>query len=381
MFLLVLAVGQPVLAQDGVPSTGSDSGQWAPLGELPVDQAGSGRRGYALPGESADVAEPGSHQISVHTVAANNFFREQTDDYLITQRYENHTMAVDVRRGFKDATGPRFELGAQMQFSQRDSGFLNGVISGFETLCLSMSGVQSAKNQLRSNGGAPLPLGAFVTRNGQSIYRAAGSGAGFGDISFVAKALLHDAAPASNGVRVAARVGLNVSGTSEFAEGNFMGLGLSLDKRLLNWAAFHGDVRTSLALDGVSPWNLPLKRRTVGFSAGPELRLSPRQFGQRADRRQQHAVFTNRHARVRQELRQHHDWPGPSFPNPPDQHRLANLRARKHEPAVSRPLEHRSRRLVRHQDHASPSQSLVTSRWSPVEISVRLATWVAGSDF
>ena len=99
-----------------------------------------------------------------------------------------------------------------------------------------------------------------------------GTGAGFGDVSFVAKVLLHDAAPGASGTRVAARVGLNVSGASEFAEGNFMGVGLSLDKKLLNWAAFHGDVRTSLALDRVSPWNLPLKRRTVGFSAGPELR-------------------------------------------------------------------------------------------------------------
>ena len=273
-FLLVLALGRPVFAQSEVAGASDGSGQWTPLGQLPVDQAGAGRRGYALPGDSADVTDPGSYSIGIHTVAANNFFREETGDYLITQRYETHTLALDLRRGFKTALIPRFELGTQMQFSQRDSGFLNGVISGFESLAFSLSGVDSARNQWRSDDGTPLPLGAFVTRKGQSVYRAAGGRAGVGDVSFSAKALLHDAEPSSKGVRVAARAGLNLSGTSAFAEGNFMGFGLSLDKKLLSWAALHGDVRTTIAFDRVSQWNLPLKRRTVGFSAGPELRLS-----------------------------------------------------------------------------------------------------------
>jgi hypothetical protein len=274
LLLVVLALGQPVFAQDGAPSSGSlDSGHWEPLGQIPVDQAGAGRRGYALAGEGAEVAEPGTSRIAVHTVASNNFFREQTGDFLITQRYETHTLALDIRRGFTTPILPRVELGAQMQVSERDNGFLNGFISGFESLCLSMSGVQSAKTQLRELG-TPLPFGAFVTKDGRTIYNGAGGGAGIGDFSFVAKALLLDAAPASSGTRVAARVGLNVSGASRFAEGNFVGVGASLDKRLLNWVAFHGDVRATVALDRVSNWNLPLKRQTLGFSAGPELRLS-----------------------------------------------------------------------------------------------------------
>jgi hypothetical protein len=245
LLLVVLALGQPVFAQDGAPSSGSlDSGPWEPLGQIPVDQAGAGRRGYALAGEGAEVAEPGTSRIAVHTVASNNFFREQTGDFLITQRYETHTLALDIRRGFTTPILPRVELGAQMQVSERDNGFLNGFISGFESLCLSMSGVQSAKTQLRELG-TPLPFGAFVTKDGRTIYNGAGGGAGIGDFSFVAKALLLDAAPASSGTRVAARVGLNVSGASRFAEGNFVGVGASLDKRLLNWVAFHGDVRAT----------------------------------------------------------------------------------------------------------------------------------------
>jgi hypothetical protein len=272
-FLLVLALGQPVFAQNDESRASAGGGQWEPLGQIPVDQAGAGRRGYALAGESADVVEPGTNQIAIHTVAANNFFREQTGDYLITQRYETHTLALDLRRGFKTGIVPRLEVGAQIQLSERDGGFLNGFISGFESLCFSMSGVQSAKNDLRTVG-TPLPLGAFVTKDGRAIYRAPGGGGGIGDFFFVAKALLHDAAPASNGPRVAARVGVNVSGKSQFAEGNFLGLGASVDQKVLKWAALHGDVRATVAIDGVSQWNLPLKRSTLGFSIGPELRLA-----------------------------------------------------------------------------------------------------------
>jgi hypothetical protein len=248
------------------------SSQWAPLGQVPVDQAGAGRRGYAIAGEGADVAAPGTNQIAIHTVAANNFFREQTSDFLITQRYETHTLALDFRRGFATRVFARVELGAQVQLSQRDSGFLNGFITGFENLAFSMSGVQSAKTQLRDAG--TLPLGAFVTKDGRVLYGAPGSGAGIGDFFFVVKALLRDAPPESNGARVAVRLGMNVSGKSEFAEGNYVGLGISLDKKLLNWAAFHGDVRANYAVDSVSQWNLPLKRSSFGFSAGPELRIA-----------------------------------------------------------------------------------------------------------
>ena len=51
-------------------------------------------------------------------------------------------------------------------------------------------------------------------------------------------------------------------------------MGLSVDKKLLDWAAFHGDVRATRALDSISVWNLPLKRWAYGFSAGSEVKLS-----------------------------------------------------------------------------------------------------------
>jgi hypothetical protein len=50
------------------------------------------------------------------------------------------------------------------------------------------------------------------------------------------------------------RIGINVSGKSEFAEGNYVGVGVSLDKKPLNWAVFHGDVRANFALDSFSQW-------------------------------------------------------------------------------------------------------------------------------
>jgi hypothetical protein len=86
------------MAQEETPPARLPSTALGAIGELPADQAGAGR-GYALAGEGATVAEPGTSRIAVHMVAANYFYREQTSDYLITQRYESHTLALDFRRG------------------------------------------------------------------------------------------------------------------------------------------------------------------------------------------------------------------------------------------------------------------------------------------
>jgi hypothetical protein len=274
-----LLLARPVVAQDTPPSTipAASIGEfapWEPLGLLPVDQAGAGLRGYSLPGESTDVTQPGANQLTVHTVVANNFYREQTTDLLISQRYETHTVALGYRRGFKVGSWPLFELGGQIQLNERDSGFLNGFISSFEGLWSSVTGDTSAKNQLRTNPARLPPLGTFVTRNGRPIYSSAGDGSGFGDVSFIAKALLRDAAPSSTDMRVAARFAMNLSGKSDFTEGNFAGIGVSMDKKFRKWAAVHGDVRGSVLLDRVSSWDLPLRRTSFGFSVGPELKLA-----------------------------------------------------------------------------------------------------------
>jgi hypothetical protein len=279
MLAFALLLARPVIAQDKPPSSipaPSVDGpeQWVPLGQAPVDQAGAGRRGYMLAGESTEVTEPGTDQVSLHAVAANNFYREQTNDFLISQRYEAHTLAVEYRHGFRIGTFPRFELGGQIQLTESDSGVLNGFISGFEGFWASLTGNPSAKNRLRTDATTLPPLGTFVTKDGRPICRVSGDGSGFGDFSVVAKALLRGGALSSGDTRVAARVVVNMAGKSEFTEGNFAGIGLSLDKKVLTWAAFHGDGRISMLLERVSPLDLPLKRVSFGFSVGPELKLA-----------------------------------------------------------------------------------------------------------
>ena len=279
VFAVALLMASPVIAQERpasevVPAAVEEPRPWQPLGEVPVDQAGGGRRGYAIAGESADVAEPGAGELSLHTVAANNFYREQTDPFSISQRDETHTIALGYRRGFSFGRFPRVELGGQVQVQERDAGFLNGFISGFENLWVSLTGSTSAKNQLRTDNGALLPLGTMVTNGNRLVYQAAGDSSGFGDVTFVAKALLHDNTAFSAGSRVAARLVVNVSGASSFTQGNFAGIGVSVDKPLSTWAAFHGDLRATFLLDRTSDWNLPLKRATFGFSAGPEVKLT-----------------------------------------------------------------------------------------------------------
>jgi hypothetical protein len=272
IFLVLLSCAQPVVAQT---TTVDGPGPWTPLGPIPVDQAGAGRRGYVLSSESTEVAEPGADQISLHVVAANSFYREETGDFLISQRAEAHTVALGYRRGFKIRSFPRFEFGGQLQLNESDSGALNGLISGFESLWVALTGAASAKNQLRTGADAtPVPLGAFVMKDGRLLHQTTGDGSGFGDVSLVAKAVLRDGAASSRDTRVAARVALNVSGRSEFAEGNFAGLGLSADKKLTERFAIHGDVRATIALDRTSPSELPLRRASLGFSAGPELRIA-----------------------------------------------------------------------------------------------------------
>jgi len=269
IFVLVLLCARPVLAEDQNSSSAVsnvDSSRWEPAGPPPVDQAGTGRRGYVLPADSADVADPGAHQISVHTVAANSFYREEANGFLISQRYEAHTVAFGFRRGFKVSGFRRVELGGQIQFHESDNGMLNGFISGFEGMWVSMTGSESARNPLRANAATLPPLGMFITKDNQPVYQAAGHGRGFGDVSLVAKALLTDG--------VAARVALNVAGASAFSEGNVAGVGLSVDRMLARWAAFHGDLRANILLDRVSQWGLPLRRASLAMSAGPELKLT-----------------------------------------------------------------------------------------------------------
>src|SRR5262249_10536436 len=109
LVVLALSMAQPLAAQDGPrpPEASRDGGRWEPLGPIPVDQAGAGRRGYVLPGEGADLADPGANQISLHAVAANDFYHEENGGFAISQRGETHTVALGYRRGFSVGRLPR----------------------------------------------------------------------------------------------------------------------------------------------------------------------------------------------------------------------------------------------------------------------------------
>ena len=238
---------------------------WEPVGQIPVDQAGAGRRGYTLPGESADILDPGAKQLSIHSVTANDFYLENTNGLAISQRSEAHSLAVELRRGFKPARWPRFEVGVQMQFVESDPGMLNGFITGFENL---------VGAPLRSKMTTLQPLGTSIARNGQLLYHSSADGSGFGDVYVVAKAIVHDAAEGSSATRVAARMAVNIAGASQFTLGNFVGGGLSVDRKLSDRLALHGDMRGTFVIDRTSVWTLPLKRGVFAFSVGPELRIT-----------------------------------------------------------------------------------------------------------
>src|SRR5207253_125946 len=110
----------------------------------------------------ANVTESGSNRFSIHAVTANNFYREQNGDFLVSERFEAHTMAVEYRRGFKLAGLPHFELGGQVQFLESDTGVLNGFIAGFEHFVASATGYQGSVNKLRLPGATTPPLGISI---------------------------------------------------------------------------------------------------------------------------------------------------------------------------------------------------------------------------
>jgi hypothetical protein len=263
----------PQVGRVTLPHSGERSGGWVPHGLAPVDQAGSGRRGYVLHGEDSGVAAPGSNRLAIHGVAANNFYREEKEALVVTQRYETHSLALDYRRGFKVGSFPRFEIGGQMQLHQRDNGFMNGFILNVESFWTSLTGYQKSTNELRAQEGLRPPLGTQILRSGSPIYQQYGGGSGFGDIYAMAKVALLDGDPASRAPRVSARLGLNIAGSAPYTEGNFVGGGLSFDQKLSEGVAFHVDVRAARLLDETSAWNLPLRPWTYGFSVGPEFRL------------------------------------------------------------------------------------------------------------
>ena len=278
---LCLLSAQPLLGQTPAPAVSDAVSKepaigWQPLGVIPVDQAGAGRRGYVLPAESATVTAPDANQFSFHTVAANNFYREEAAGFLITQRFEAHTVAVGYRRGFKKlGVVPRVELGGQLQVTHTGEGMLNGFITGLEDFWVSVTGRTSSKVAIRTNGSGALPLGTLVTKDGQLIYRMTGENTGLGEMYFVAKTVLRDGGPSRYGGRVAARAAVNLSRrSSPFAQGNVAGLGVSVDQKVSEWAAVHADIRVNLFLDRVSPWGMPLKRKSMAFSGGPEFRLA-----------------------------------------------------------------------------------------------------------
>src|SRR5262249_20214204 len=154
-------LARPLAAQEA-PGTlpSEDAARWTPLGPVPVDEAGAGRRGYVLALESAEVTAPGRHELSWHAVAANVFYREERGDVLISQRFDTHTVAFGYRRGFSVGKFRQLELGGQLQFTESDAGVLNRFIEGFENVWVSLTGNESARNNLRTNPAARPPLGS-----------------------------------------------------------------------------------------------------------------------------------------------------------------------------------------------------------------------------
>ena len=161
VFILLLA--QTARGQEQTAPAQDTVSSWTPLGPAPVDQAGTDGRGYVLPMEDSTVTAARSNVFSIHAVAANYFYREQVNDFLVTQRYETRTIGLDYRRGFQLAGVPRFEIGGRLQLHQRNGGVLNGFIEGFENIWTSLTRQQVCEEHA-ANAGGVTPAAGHVHR-------------------------------------------------------------------------------------------------------------------------------------------------------------------------------------------------------------------------
>lgn len=262
----------PVSSPSAPPSSGGE-GNWEPLGQLPVDGAGAGRRGYTLPAEDTGVTPPGVNRFWLHAVMSNNLYGEETKNFRVSVRYETQTAALGFSRGFKLGKVPRVDIGGQIQVNRRGTGVLNGFIAGFEDFWVGLTGNEGSKSALREPGAALPPLGTEIAPSGRPVYRD-DVGSGFGDVYLVGRLALADGAPSSRAPRAAARMALNIAGPARFSSGNFLGYGLSVDTKLVSRLAAQGDLRITFPLGRTSASGLPLKPVLVGFSIGPELGLT-----------------------------------------------------------------------------------------------------------
>jgi hypothetical protein len=237
---------------------------WPAFGLLPVDQSFTGR-GYAMPGESSALLEPGRNAVSLQWGAANFFnFNDEGAQGKVFQNYELQTLAFGLRRGFEIFALP-VELAAHLKVHYSGEGFLDAFIEFVERSV-------GRSNEARSN---PFE-GSYLEKEGRVLDNREGGGFGMGDLLFTAKVPILKGDWEAGIPQIIGRVALNLAiGDEDYRGGNYLGAAVGISHRLAHWLALQGDIRAAFPLEGESEQGLSLRPAAMGGAAGLEFLLGP----------------------------------------------------------------------------------------------------------
>ena len=256
----------------GVLERGADGENiFEPMGPLPADHAGYSLQGSVMALEGARVLSGGRYRLGVDLSAHNFLTRTNEPGGRVTQKFEDHQVALELRRGLK--TSIPVELGAAVRLHHRDEGFLNGFIAGAESLFARGLGPQMI-NADRSGPHAVHGTVNEISVGGRRLREEASSGVSFGDIVLTGKAALSAPPPGSYIPSLAARLALNVAVPGPFSNGSSIGMGLSWQQKVIGPLYALWDARVVAPLRSQDSRGFELNPVSFGTTAGLELGLT-----------------------------------------------------------------------------------------------------------
>ena len=241
---------------------------------LPADQ--SGIRGFSMPYQDAGVTPPGQMAFSLDANAANTLIFESTaQDQWILDKYEDHALTFGIRQGYQWSPALSYELGAQLQWLQRDEGLMNAFITGTEENFSRWFGEPTLVNLYRIGY---FPVGGAIDQiriKSATRLRTASFGTRLDNILLSYKQSLFRRNESPGWPDISTRIVWSLPLNPESPVGSFLGAGMGLGGPILgDLLAGDLDLRVVLPNGTNDAMVLPLKPYFLGFTVGLAVNVS-----------------------------------------------------------------------------------------------------------